>query len=248
MKSSFDTIRAPAATLHMPAGGREFHSGLDGGVLIPVNPRHMRPFRLLRRRAPGELPPAGGRRHSIAIGLLLVASLALLCTGLWMPAFAVKTLFIKSQYSLIEGIVSFLEAEEYFLFLIVAFFSVVLPAVKLAVLIAVWAGGDHAGRNARKALRFVAAVSKWSMLDVFIVAVMVMALDGNLFTTAEVHSGVAFFAAAIVLSTVAALWLNARLASADAERDGKTSGVPPSAPSLIEEGPRVRDLIGGDRR
>lgn len=227
-------------------GSGDINDGIDDGAGFEVNARHMLRFRLFPRRASPASPlDHGRRRRSGIVGVTLLASLALLCTGLWMPAITVKTLFFNSEYSMIEGIVSFLQAEEYFLFLVVALFSVILPAVKLAVLVVVWARGEAAGRGAQKALHFIAAISKWSMLDVFIVAVMVVALDGNLFTTAEVHSGIVLFALAIILSTWAALRLHAWLASAAAPPVVEAVGMLPTparmAPGNIAS---ARDIIG----
>jgi uncharacterized paraquat-inducible protein A len=50
------------------------------------------------------------------------------------------------------------------------------------------------------------------MLDVFIIAVMVLALEGSLFTTSDVHAGIVLFAAAVVSSTLALLRLSRRVA------------------------------------
>ena len=59
-------------------------------------------------------------------------------------------------------------------------------------------------------LRTVAAISKWSMLDVFIVALLVVALEGSLLTTADIHVGIVLFAAAVVTSTIGTHRLVAR--------------------------------------
>ena len=45
------------------------------------------------------------------------------------------------------------------------------------------------------------AVSKYSMLDVFIVALTVMILDGRLLTSASAGPGIFCFAASVLLST-----------------------------------------------
>lgn len=231
-------------------GSGDINYGIDDSAGFEVNARHMHCWHLFPRRASPASPLDQGRhRRSGIVGVTLLASLALLCTGLWMPAITVKTLFFNSEYTMIEGIVSFLYAGEYFLFLVVALFSVILPAIKLSVLIVVWARGDSAGRGAQKALRFIAAISKWSMLDVFIVAVMVVALDGNLFTTAEVHSGIVLFALAIILSTWAALRLDAWLASAATPPAAETVGLPPTAAQMARGStPQASGMIGDDGR
>jgi len=188
----------------------------------------MEKLRFVPGRQSNHHSVSGGQRRGLVVGGLLLASLVLLCVGLWMPAITVKSLFFDSEYSMIDGILSFFDAQEYFFFAIVGLFSVALPSLKLVVLLAIWAVGESGRSQARTALRVIMALSKWSMLDVFIVAVMVVALDGKLFTTAEVHAGIVLFSASILLSTFAAFHLNRQILYADnLRKDGAEALWPP---------------------
>ena len=62
---------------------------------------------------------------------------------------------------------------------------------------------------ARRLLAWLSVVSKWSMLDVFIIAVTVLVVDGQLLTSADIHAGIIFFAAAVLLSTFSVRQLSA---------------------------------------
>ena len=77
-----------------------------------------------------------------------------------------------------------------------------MPSAKLAIGLWAWASGGERGPILDWLLRTVAAISKWSMLDVFIVALPVVALEGSLLTTADIHAGIVLFAAAVVTSTI----------------------------------------------
>ena len=46
----------------------------------------------------------------------------------------------------------------------------------------------------------LATLSKWSMLDVFIIAVLVLALEGSLITAASLGAGISLFAGSVLLS------------------------------------------------
>ena len=107
-------------------------------------------------------------------------------------------------YSIIDGVLDFWSDERYGLFVLVFLFSVILPLAKVAVGIWAWIGAADPGSLPDRLLRAAAWVSRWSMLDVCIVALLVVALEGSLLTTADIHAGLVLFAAGVVVSTIAA--------------------------------------------
>jgi len=86
---------------------------------------------------------------------------------------------------------------------VVALFSVVLPVIKIVLLVAVFA--PFAGLLRNRALALLQAVGKWSMADVFVVALLiaVLALDKDAYSRAEVGLGFYFFLAYCILSMLA---------------------------------------------
>jgi paraquat-inducible protein A len=142
------------------------------------------------------------------VGALLLAALPLFVAGLVMPAISfTRFALITQTYSLLDGVLAFYASKKYVLFAVVFVFSIVLPALKILVGLWAWAPGARNRAMLGKVVRLFAAISKWSMLDVFIIAVMVLALEGSLFTTSDVKIGVVLFAAAVVLSTLALMRL-----------------------------------------
>jgi paraquat-inducible protein A len=140
-------------------------------------------------------------RDRVAGGLLLLA-LPLLVAGLAMPAISITHLGVFTDtYSIAGTVFSLWEGGKYVLFAIVLFFSLLFPTAK--ILIALWAWYCGNDDRTRRLCVLFAAVSKWSMLDVFIVALTVLAIEGSLFTAADIHLGVVFFAIAVIASTVA---------------------------------------------
>jgi paraquat-inducible protein A len=147
--------------------------------------------------------PQPYRRDRLAGGLLLLA-LPLLAAGLLMPAISITHFAVFTDtYSIAGTVIAFWEAGKYLLFGVVLFFSLLFPSAK--ILIALWAWStDHGdGEKTRRICGFFAAVSKWSMLDVFIVALTVLAVEGSLFSAADVHVGLVLFAVSVIASTVA---------------------------------------------
>lgn len=147
-------------------------------------------------------PAATATGRDRLIGPMLILSLVLLAVGLMLPALSVGTFLFRRDYSILQGVWAFWKAGNYFLFVIVGLFSVVLPAVKTLLCAYVWYGVPRADGRAAKLVGVLAALSKWSMLDVFIIAITVLVMEGSLLSSADIHVGLAAFAAAVLLSTI----------------------------------------------
>jgi len=142
------------------------------------------------------------------VGVWLVLAGGLLAAGLFLPAVSVQRFFLTKEYSLAEGVFGFLSSGDWFLFLITFVFSILFPVGKIAVCLALWFFVRRDHPLTARLSGWLAALSKWSMLDVFIIALVVLLLNGRLLSSAEVHSGVIAFTAAVLLSTYAARRIN----------------------------------------
>lgn len=142
-------------------------------------------------------------------GVLLLAAAPMLVAGLTMPAISVSRLvFFEQQYSLMQAILAYWSQGQWALFILVLVFSVLIPASKVLVGLWAWVAGQNRPQLVRRMLRVLAAISKWSMLDVFIVALTVLVVDGRILDSADVHVGIILFAAAAIASTLATQRLN----------------------------------------
>lgn len=90
---------------------------------------------------------------------------------------------------------------------LIVLFSLVTPTLKL--LLAMVAARTSSGRLRDGAVRVVNAIGKWSMADVFVVAILLAIFSlrdpGGTGTTSEIEVGLWFFAAHCVLSLVGSL-------------------------------------------
>jgi paraquat-inducible protein A len=141
--------------------------------------------------------------------MLLLAAAPMLVAGLTMPAISVSRLvFFEQQYSLMQAILAYWSQGQWALFVLVLVFSVLIPASKVLIGLWAWVAGQNRPQLVRRMLRVLAAISKWSMLDVFIVALTVLVVDGRILDSADVHVGIILFAAAAIASTLATQRLN----------------------------------------
>ena len=163
--------------------------------------------------AAGAEMPAGGRNW--ALGGLLTATAGCLLAGWVLPVMTVQTLFVfDDEVSILGACFRLLEDGELPLFLIVLVFTVIFPATKLAFAFDAWVRLQRADARLHRTLRWIETLGKWSMLDVFVVALVVVVVKLSYVSDVTVHLGLYVFALAVVLSMLSVKAI-ARAARAD---------------------------------
>ena len=139
--------------------------------------------------------------------MLILASFALLLIGLSLPLMEVeKMVFWKNEYSVLKGVDSLWEQGQYLLAAILFFFSIVFPVVKLGALGLIW-NVRLAEERRQIVLRWLGALGRWSMLDVFVVAILIVLVKLGPLAKVEPQVGVYVFCAAIVLSMLTSMYV-----------------------------------------
>lgn len=139
------------------------------------------------------------------VPLLLLTSMTLLLVGLGTPVIRIeKFLFFDDEYSVAGGIAKLFEHGNVVLGGVVLLFSMVFPVLKLAAVAWAWVWPLSAAAR-RRLLHWTGLLGRWSMLDVFVVAVIVVLLQSSFLARAEPRPGIYVFAAAIVMSMLSAL-------------------------------------------
>lgn len=142
-------------------------------------------------------------RWYVPIGL--AAALALLITGLLLPVMRIERLvFWEDDYSIIDGAVSLFRNGHWFLSVVIIAFSIVFPIVKLVGLLLVWFIPLGEAKR-RRYIRLIDLLGRWSMLDVFVVAVTIVLTASTSALDASPRAGLYVFTAAVVLSMVMTL-------------------------------------------
>jgi paraquat-inducible protein A len=144
------------------------------------------------------------------VPLAVIAALVLLTLGLTMPVVSVDRFFVfTSRFSILESLDALYRAREYFLFIAVGLFSIVFPVAKLAACLALWCLADAHGRTLRSLLAWIDHLGRWSMLDVFLVAILLVIIRSAAVGGARTEIGLYVFAAAVVMSIFTAQWIKA---------------------------------------
>jgi paraquat-inducible protein A len=134
--------------------------------------------------------------------LLLLLTLAglLLAAGLVTPIITFKKfLFIQNTFSILTACWNLLKQGQVFLFMVIALFSVLLPIIKLILLFKLVLENKTINENTKRLLDLMHRFSKWSMLDVFVVAILVVVVKLGAIGNVEKHIGLYAYAAAAVL-------------------------------------------------
>ena len=142
--------------------------------------------------------------------LLLVITSIFLAIGLVAPIITLKKfVLIENTFSVLSGTLQLLEEGQLFLFIVITGFSVVLPLLKIGVLNKLLSQKEQSAGNVDKYLHWMHLYGKWSMLDVFVVAVLVVAVKLGAIASVEIRFGLYLFAAAVVLT----MYVTARVVS-----------------------------------
>ena len=150
---------------------------------------------------PGEV-----KRLRVILGITIV----LLGVGLVAPIITLnKFVLIENTFSVLGGVIELFREGRFFLLIVIAGFSIILPLLKIAVLIRLLGTKENKVVNLDKYLHWMHLYGKWSMLDVFVVAVLVVSVKLGAIASVEMRYGLYAFAAAVVLS----MYVTARVVS-----------------------------------
>ncbi len=137
------------------------------------------------------------------INLLLVIAFAMLLAGYLGPMITLKKfIFVSNTFSLLGGIRSLWVASEHALAIVLTLFSVVLPIVKIALNALII--NIRTNPRLERGFTWLKALGKWSMLDVFVVAVLFATVKLGALADTQLHYGVFAFAAAVLMTMLAA--------------------------------------------
>lgn len=142
-------------------------------------------------------------RNRVLVNLLLIVTTVVFAVGVWAPILTLKKLiFMKSTFSVLSGIDQLFTEHQYGLFVLITAFTLLLPVTKMAVLFAA-VNGKLAGASRKRYVHWLALLGKWSMLDVFVVAVLIASVKLGSIASIEIHYGLYVFAASVLLMMVA---------------------------------------------
>ena len=155
-------------------------------------------------------------KNSLQVSLALtICAILLYIPAMIYPIMEVTTIGVKIQSTILEGVISFLNMNSYFIAIVVFTASVVIPMIKLLGLLFIFISlkVNIKMSNNRKILifKFIEAIGKWSMIDIYVVALLasIVQLD----EVFNIKGGIAAtsFALMVIVTMIAANRFDTRI-------------------------------------
>ncbi len=145
----------------------------------------------------------------------LIAALILYFPANYFPIMTVIRFGRGAPDTILSGVIHLLEAGEYPIAAIVFFASVFVPILKIAVLafllLSVQFGWQWRPRDRTVMYRVTEGIERWSMIDIFMISILVGLVKLGAVATVEAGIGATSFAGVVVLTMIAAMCFDPRL-------------------------------------
>ncbi|MBK1697171.1 paraquat-inducible protein A [Rhodovibrio salinarum] len=144
------------------------------------------------------------------VGPALAGALGLLIAGWTWPMMTVsRFVWLEDEVSLLNATRALYGQGDWLLFGVLAVFAFAFPLVKLVAALWIFLIVDARGHALPRALDALDLLGRWSMLDVFVAALLVVAVQASLVSDVTLHAGLYLFTSAVVLSITATQRLRA---------------------------------------
>jgi paraquat-inducible protein A len=153
-------------------------------------------------------------KQGMLINLLLLFTFGILSVGIFAPMLTLKYIVVgffvwdQKTVTLYSTITQLYATGEYFLFTVIGLFSVCFPIFKICTLL--FANNVVIRRNTflARCFHIVEIFGKWSMLEVFVVALLLVSVKLGALLDVQVHYGVYAFAVSVLLTMLISYWID----------------------------------------
>jgi hypothetical protein len=152
-----------------------------------------------------------GKQVALLSGLIGLSIIALV-TGWFAPILEItayqdlpmlgNTIFQYESKSIVSALMKMFEKQQYAIAGIILLFTIITPIIKTLLLIVI--NLQQKLHLSQKKIQFLSAIGKWSMLDVFVVAIVVtyFSMKSTGKTDANLQIGVYYFSIYVILSMI----------------------------------------------
>jgi len=206
----------------------EAQTGRDAGLVLCHNCHKIIPYASL---TPGEknfCPRCGEQFHlrkkdSIDRSwALIVAALILTLPANLLPIMSVSSLGGTTRSTIIDGVIRFFQEGSYGIGLIILTASVLVPLFKITgislILISIDRQWTSRLRHKASIFRFIQFVGRWSMLDIFVIALLCSLVRFDSLSSVDTAPAALYFSAVVLCTMFAAISFDPRLLWDSAER------------------------------
>ncbi|WP_039957684.1 paraquat-inducible protein A, partial [Yersinia ruckeri] len=163
-----------------------------------------------------HIPLRHRRRHSLQkTWAALIASMVLLLPANLLPISIVYANGIRMEDTIFSGVVSLATTGNMPIAAVVFIASVLVPFTKIIVLItllfSIHLKTQHSLKTRMRLLRVITWIGRWSMLDLFVIALMMSLINRDQLLSFTMGPAAFYFGSAVILTILAVEWLDSRL-------------------------------------
>jgi paraquat-inducible protein A len=146
---------------------------------------------------------------------LLISSLIMLFPANLLPIMDLTYIGIRAPNTILQGIIEFIHEGTYFIAFIIFFASILVPVFKVVIIMLILVSVQRKWRISLRQrawmFRIIKFIGRWSMLDIFVLALLVALVKFGTLTTISAGPAATYFAMVVVLTMLAANTFDPRL-------------------------------------
>lgn len=165
---------------------------------------------------------------------LVIAAAVMYVPANLLPILTTRELGVSTESTIIAGLVQFWNAGSYPIAIVIFTASIMIPILKIVALLWLCAAAKglvpHSAKILGKVYWITELLGRWSMVDIFVVAILVTMVQLGNYMSITPGPGALAFAGVVMLTMFAAMGFDPKLLWDKLEREEAA----PSAPSLSE--------------
>jgi paraquat-inducible protein A len=177
----------------------------------------------------GTCPRCGGHLHlrkSNSLNrtmALMIAAAVLYVPANLLPILTIRELGIPRENTIVSGLIEFWQMGSYPIAIVIFTASILIPLLKICALL--WLCGaakgliPHSAKMLGKVYWVTELLGRWSMVDIFVVAILVAMVQLGNYMTVTPGPGALAFAGVVILTMLAAMSFDPRLLWDQLERE-----------------------------
>jgi paraquat-inducible protein A len=146
---------------------------------------------------------------------LLITSAIFLAPANLLPIMRVDFMGVPDRSTIIDGIIYFFQHDAYFIGLIIFTASVIVPVFKIIgialLLLSKRICDVHVLRQKARMFRVISFIGRWSMLDIFVIALLTVLVDFGFFTSIHVAPAATYFCIVVASTMFAVITFDPRI-------------------------------------
>ncbi len=183
----------------------------------------------------GKCPRCGSHLHlrkpdsiNRTIALVIAAAVMYIPANV-LPIMSIRELGVLTESTILQGLVQFWNAGSYPIALVIFAASILIPILKIGSLIWLCAAAKgyvpHSARTLGKVYWITELLGRWSMVDIFVVSILVTMVQLGNYMRMTPGPGALAFAGVVILTMFAAMSFDPRLLWDQLERESDASAA-----------------------